>query len=57
MASRKAAVVKAVAAGLISDTEALERYALSPEEFESWKQAVREHGIAGLKITAMKRFR
>jgi hypothetical protein len=57
VASRKAAVVKAVAAGLISDTEALERYALSPEEFESWKQAVREHGIAGLKITAMKRFR
>jgi hypothetical protein len=57
VASRKAAVVKAVAAGLISEKEALERYALSPEEFESWKRAVRDHGIAGLKITALKQFR
>ena len=57
VASRKAAVVKAVAAGLITESEALERYALSTEEFESWKRAVRDHGIAGLKITALKQFR
>ncbi|GAA0301830.1 DUF1153 domain-containing protein [Rhodovulum strictum] len=57
VASRKAAVVKAVAAGLISEAEALERYSLSEEEFESWKRAVREHGLRGLKVTALKEFR
>ncbi|SIO18896.1 Protein of unknown function [Rhodovulum sp. ES.010] len=57
VASRKAAVVKAVAAGLISESEAMERYTLSREEFESWKKAVREHGVNGLKVTALKRGR
>ncbi|PTW51899.1 MULTISPECIES: DUF1153 domain-containing protein [Rhodovulum] len=54
VASRKAAVVKAVAAGLISEEEALDRYTLSAEEFSSWKKAVREFGIAGLKVTSLK---
>ncbi|MBN2905236.1 MAG: DUF1153 domain-containing protein [Rhodobacteraceae bacterium] len=57
VASRKAAVVKAVIAGLISEAEALERYALSEEEFTAWKRAVREHGVAGLKVTALKHSR
>lgn len=57
VASRKAAVVKAVAAGLISEAEALERYSLSEEEFGSWKRAVREHGVRALKVTAIKEFR
>ncbi|TCP40951.1 DUF1153 domain-containing protein [Rhodovulum marinum] len=57
VASRKAAVVKAVAAGLISEAEARERYSLSEEELESWKRAVREHGVRGLKVTALKEFR
>ncbi|MGC9417331.1 MAG: DUF1153 domain-containing protein [Rhodovulum sp.] len=57
VASRKAAVVKAVAAGLISEAEALERYALSEEELDSWKRAVRDHGVRGLKVTALKEFR
>lgn len=57
VASRKAAVIKAVAAGLISEAEALERYALSQEEFASWKRAVREHGVAGLRVSALKQCR
>ncbi|HDR28327.1 DUF1153 domain-containing protein [Rhodovulum sp.] len=57
VASRKAAVVKAVAAGLISETEALERYSLSQEELDSWRRAVRDHGLRGLKVTALKEFR
>ncbi|TCO69767.1 DUF1153 domain-containing protein [Rhodovulum euryhalinum] len=57
VASRKAAVVKAVAAGLISEDEALERYSLSEEELDSWRRAVREHGLRGLKVTALKEFR
>ena len=40
VASRKARVVKAVAYGLLSLKEALERYALSEEEFELWRDAL-----------------
>jgi hypothetical protein len=40
VASRKAVVVKAVVYGLISEKEALERYALSEEEFSLWRAAV-----------------
>lgn len=57
VASRKAAVVKAVSAGLISRDEALERYALSDEEFESWCTAVRDHGEAALRTTALQKYR
>lgn len=57
VASRKAAVVKAVLAGLITEEEALRRYALSQEEFAGWKEAVRERGLAGLKVTGSKRNR
>lgn len=57
VASRKATVVRAVAAGLLSQREALERYALSDEEFESWCRAVTDHGIEALKVTALQKFR
>lgn len=57
VASRKAAVVRAVGAGLIQRKEALERYALSEDEFSEWETAVAEHGEAALKTTALQRFR
>ncbi|TCP63403.1 uncharacterized protein DUF1153 [Rhodovulum bhavnagarense] len=57
VASRKAAVVKAVLAGLITKAEALDRYALSDEEFSGWTQAVKDHGIEGLKVGALKLYR
>jgi hypothetical protein len=57
VASRKALVVKAVVYGLIAESEALERYALSPEEFALWRQAVEKHGEKGLKVTAIQRYR
>ena len=57
VASRKAAVVRAVGAGLILRDEALERYALSDEEFSEWETAVAEHGESALKATALQRFR
>ncbi len=57
VASRKAAVVRAVAAGLISQKEALERYALSDEEFSEWMTAVAEHGEAALKVTTLRQYR
>lgn len=57
VASRKAAVVKAVSAGLLQRSEALERYALSDEEFSEWETAITEHGEAALKATALQRYR
>lgn len=57
VASRKAAVVRAVKYGLISRAEALERYGISDDEFDSWDKAVRDHGIAGLKATALQKYR
>lgn len=57
VASRKALVVQAVHAGLISRAVALERYALSEEEFDLWAQAVESHGIEALKVTALQRYR
>ena len=57
VASRKASVVKAVAAGLLSREEALETYALSDEELSEWESAVQNHGIGALKATAVQKFR
>lgn len=57
VASRKAVVVRAVVYGLISEAEALERYALSEEEFALWRQAVQQHGESALKVTAIQKYR
>ncbi|MEW9920752.1 DUF1153 domain-containing protein [Marimonas sp. MJW-29] len=57
VASRKAAVVRGVVYGLISQSEALERYQISEEEFLEWVRAVTEHGEAALKATALQKYR
>lgn len=57
VASRKAAVVRAVTAGLLSRKDALEKYALSDDEFDEWETAIAEHGEGALKATALQRYR
>lgn len=57
VASRKAAVVRAVVHGLITREEALETYALSAEEFAEWERAVQKHGEAALKTTTIQKYR
>ena len=57
VASRKARVVKAVVYGLIPLAEALERYDLSDEEFQLWREAVEVHGETALKVTTIQKFR
>lgn len=57
VASRKAVLVHAVAHGLISRADVFERYGLSEEEFDLWAEAVRKHGLQGLKVTAIQKFR
>ena len=54
---RKAAVVRAVRIGRISLLEACLRYNLSVEEFLAWQQAVERHGISGLRVTKLQRYR
>ena len=55
MPKRKARVVAAVEGGLISREIACERYALSDEEYESWKVSLARHGVKGLRITQVRK--
>lgn len=57
VASRKAAVVKAVRHGLLEREDALATYELSEEELDAWHAAVEEHGESALKTTALQRYR
>ena len=51
VASRKAQVVSAVEAGLLTLDQALMRYDLSLEEFCAWRRAMDRGGVAGLRAT------
>ena len=54
---RKAVVVQAVRAGMISLQEACRRYNLSVEEFLAWQRAIERHGIPGLRVTRLQIYR
>ncbi len=57
VASRKALVVKAVSCGLITEDDACEMYNLSSEELDSWKTAIKTHGMKALKTTTLQTYR
>ena len=57
VARRKAQVVAAVRAGVLSLEEACQRYTLSAEEFASWEQAMDRHGPSALRVTRLQEFR
>ena len=57
VASRKAAVVRAVDHGLITEEEARETWDLSPEELGAWRDAAGRHGVAALRATALQKYR
>jgi len=54
---RKAEVVAAVRAGIISIDEACQRYTLSVEEFLSWQRSIDRHGLRGLRTTRIQDYR
>lgn len=54
---RKAEVVTAVRAGLITLEEACRRYTLSVEEFASWQALVDQFGVRGLRATRIQEYR
>jgi hypothetical protein len=54
---RKAAVVKAVNAGVLTLDAACARYKLSIEEFHAWRSLVERHGPPGLRVTRLHSYR
>jgi hypothetical protein len=54
---KKAAVVAAVRCGLLSFSEAQQRYALTLEEFASWQDAIDHFGLKGLRATRAQEYR
>jgi hypothetical protein len=54
---RKAEVVIAVRAGLLSLEEACNRYELTADEFLSWQYSIERHGLAGLRTTRIQQYR
>lgn len=57
VASRKAAILDAIAAGTLSRTEACQRYAISDAELRLWERAVRCAGVPGLRVTRVQIYR
>jgi hypothetical protein len=55
--SRKAEIVDAVRGGLISLDEALERHALSIDEYLMWQRGLELFGHAGLRVNKTKHLR
>jgi hypothetical protein len=54
---RKAIVVFAVRAGLLTLEAACEHYSLSVEEFMSWQHLIENHGMRGLRTTRLQQYR
>jgi hypothetical protein len=54
---RKAQVVAAVRGGLLSLEEACSRYMLTVDEFLSWQSSIDRHGLGGLRVTRLQRYR
>jgi hypothetical protein len=55
--SRKAAVVAATRAGLISRDEVCARYMMSDEELVAWERAYDQNGVPGLRTTRLQCYR
>ena len=56
-ALRKAAAVAAVSSEMITIDEVCRRYALSAEEFLSWRNTIQRHGVRGLQTTKLQNYR
>lgn len=54
---RKAQVVAAVTSGAITLDEVCQRYSVSKEEFQSWRDLLQRHGMYGLRTTRSQIYR
>ena len=57
VARRKAQVVAAVRAGVLSFEDVYQRYNISPEEFASWERKIDRYGPGALRVTRLQEFR
>lgn len=57
VARRKAEVIHAVYGGLLSKSEAMQRYSLTPAEWSEWVNYYNEHGLDGLRVTHLQAYR
>lgn len=57
VARRKAAVLTAIDAGILSRAEACSRYHISEVELRLWERAVRCAGVPGLRVTRVQIYR
>jgi hypothetical protein len=57
VARRKAAVVAAVASGIITLEEACRRYKMSDEEFFAWQRSLESFGLLGLRASRVQQDR
>jgi|TARA_B110000902_G_C13818834_1_gene402841 ribosomal protein S19E (S16A) len=57
VASRKAAVVRGVIYGLISEENVQKNYGISSDEFQEWVRAVSLHGEGALRATTLQKYR
>jgi len=57
IARYKAEIVAAVNGGLLTLEEACDRYALSVEEFLTWRRAEMKFGMKGLRATRLRQYR
>src|SRR5204863_3796446 len=54
---RKAVIVSAVRAGVISLEEVCRRYELAVEEFLAWQRAIDTHEVPALRVTRLQIYR
>ena len=54
---RKESVIYAVQAKIMSLDDACERFGISSEKFESWQRFIQRHGIGGLRVTRLWKYR
>ncbi len=54
---RKQILITAVEVGMISLPEVLARYAISAEEFASWRRLAHKHGVKGLRTQRLQEYR
>lgn len=54
---RKAEVVAAIKGGLLTISEACDRYSLTVEEIALWQSAVDRSGMQGLRVTRIQHYR